>query len=93
MNIEESPENNKIDAHQCSKYKKWIKIDIDTLSHTPFHTNIIRCSKCRSFAFLNFVHQEDGDYYGPLNHNDCEGLYVYLCIKNKTHLITTDDDE
>ena len=80
-------------SYSCKKYQKWIKIKDEMFLNTPFRTNIIKCSKCKSYAFLNFVHEEIGDYYGPNYHDKCEGIYVYLCTKNKSHVIETEDDE
>lgn len=78
----------------CQKYNKWIKINEELKDDVPFYTDIIRCSKCRSYAFLNFIHEEMGDYYGPGIHNNCEGRYIYLCTKRKEHIIpVTEDDE
>jgi len=81
------------DLYLCSKSKKWIKIIGKIVEDIPFHTSVIRCSKCKSYAFLNFVHDELGDYYGPDVHANCEGNYVYLCTKQNTHIIEPEDDD
>ena len=77
----------------CKKSNKWIKITNELIEYVPFRTDIIKCSKCKSFAFLNFVHEEMGDYYGPKMHSSCEGKYVYLCSKRKDHIIVVEDDD
>lgn len=81
------------DLYLCNKYKKWIKINEELKSDIPFYTDIIRCSKCKSYAFLHFIHEEMGDYYGPGIHNNCEGIYVYLCTKRKDHILAVDKNE
>jgi hypothetical protein len=79
--------------YPCKHSKKWIKIENELKEDAPFHTEIIRCGKCRSYAILNFVHEEMGDYYGPGIHNECEGIYVYLCTKRKEHVIKVNEDD
>lgn len=83
----------KTSCYTCNKPNKWIKITKELLNYSPFHTDIIKCSDCKSYAFLNFVHEEMGDYYGPDIHKNCEGKYVYLCAKKKEHIIEVSDDE
>ena len=36
----------KSNTYTCQKYNKWIKINEDLKDDVPFHTDIIRCSKC-----------------------------------------------
>lgn len=80
-------------SYFCNKHIKWIKINKELSNDIPFHTDIIRCSKCKSYAFLNFIHEDMGDYYGPGIHNNCEGKYVYLCMKNKDHILKVEEDK
>lgn len=73
--------------YPCNRSRKWIKIDIDNSSDDiTFKNFIIKCTKCDGYAFLHFIHDKDGDYYGPTIHSNCEGDYVYLCYKNKLHV-------
>ena len=50
--------------YPCKKSNKWIKITKEIFYDIPFKTHIIRCSECNNFAFLNFIHEEMGDYCG-----------------------------
>lgn len=85
-------DNSEINIYSCKKTNKWIKITKELMEDVPLATDIIKCSKCKSYAFLNFIHEELGDYYGPIIHKNCEGKYVYLCAKKRDHIIDIDDD-
>lgn len=84
---------NKKEIYPCNSTNKWMKITKETLFDTPFTTLLKKCSKCKSYAFLNFVHEDFGDYYGVDCHKNCEGKYVFLCSKRKDHIIDIEDDE
>jgi hypothetical protein len=85
-------DNSKTNIYSCKKTNKWIKITKELMDNIPFTTDIIKCSKCKSYAFLNFIHEELGEYYGPNIHKNCEGKYVYLCVKKREHIIDIDDE-
>lgn len=75
------------EVYSCKKSNKWIKITKENNKDIPFDTHVIKCSKCNSFAFLNFIHEELGDYYGSGIHEFCQGRYVYLCSKRRDHIV------
>lgn len=77
--------------YKCNTYKKWVLINDKYVNYTPHLSSIARCAQCRSPAILNFIHDEDGDYYGPLEHNNCSGTYYYLCVKYRAHKIVAND--
>lgn len=87
----ENNENNENYANSCLDKKRWIKINNEMITYTPKHTDIIRCGKCKSYAFLYFVHDMIGDYYGPKKHIDCSGNYVYVCTNNRKHINHTEE--
>jgi len=76
---------------KCNKTHKWIRIDKDYNDYVPYPC-AIRCSKCGNSAVLNFIHDEYGDHYGPGIHKDCDGRYVFLCVKRKDHAVPIDDN-
>lgn len=77
--------------YPCKTSNKWIKITKDNNKNIPFSTLIAKCSKCNSYAFLNFIHEEMGDYFGSGIHTNCEGRYVFLCSKKRDHIVEIEE--
>lgn len=52
----------------------------------PFTTDIIKCSKCKSYAFLNFIHEEIGDYYGPIHIKNMK-VNIHIYVQKKENIL------
>jgi len=81
--MENIKENNL--SYNCNQKYKWIKIIKNLHTDIPYNSDIIKCEECKYYAILYFVHDENGDFYGPEKHNNCSGFYKYICLKNKAH--------